>query len=139
MYNAITLLIFLLAHSCRYPGCGTAFVLDGNQKNRRDVCAATHAGEIEYEGLPGSIQSGCQLSPMYRSKYCFHHSPRVVRSCEPLSSSGEDGTSDRENVVRFITGKRSTRSGVTYQVYSIVWWWSLNKVHRRILCRLETG
>ena len=84
-------------------------VLDGNQKNRRDVCAATHAGVIEYDGLPGSIQSGCQLSPMYRSRYCFYHSQRVA------VSSG-DGTSDREGLVMFITGKRATRSGVTYQV-----------------------
>ncbi len=91
-------------------------VLDGNQKNRRDVCAAIHAGVIEYEGLPGSILSGCQFSPAYRSSYCFYHSPRVTRSCNLLSCTEEDGKSDTEGVVKFIIGKRSTRSGVVYQV-----------------------
>ena len=103
-----------LAHSCSYPGCGKVFVLDGNQKNHRDVCAATHAGTIEYEGLPGAIQSGCQFSPMYGSKYCFHHAPRVVKPCDPLSSPGEDIS---EGVMKFITGKRSTRGQITYQVF----------------------
>lgn len=28
-------------------------VIDGNMKNRRDVCAASEAGFTEYEGLPG--------------------------------------------------------------------------------------
>ena len=45
-----------------YPGCGKAFVLGGNQKNCRDFCAATHAGVIEYDGLPGSTQSACHGS-----------------------------------------------------------------------------
>ena len=93
------------------PGCGTVLVLDGNQKNRRDVCAATHAGALEYEGLPGSLQSGCQLSPAYRSKYCFYHSPRVAISKDESSSA-----CDSEGVVKFIIGKRVTRSGVTYNV-----------------------
>lgn len=111
-------LFIQLAHHCSYSGCGKAFVLDGNQKNCRDVCAATHAGTIEYDGLPGTIQSGCQFSPMYGSKYCFYHSPRVVKPCDPLSSSGENITSDSaEGVVKFITGKRSTRDRITYQVF----------------------
>ena len=33
-------------------------------------------------------------------------------SCAPLPSSGEDGTSDREAVVQFITGKQSASNEV---------------------------
>ena len=104
-----------VAHRCKCPGCGMVLVIDGNQKNRRDVCGATHAGVIQYEGLPGSIQSGCQLSPQYRSKYCFYHSPRVSRS----SNLPSDNKSESEGVVRFIIGKRSTQSGVSYQVHNV--------------------
>ena len=99
-----------LAHRCDKPGCGSTFVLDGNQKNRRNVCAATQAGLIEYEGLPGSIISGCQLSPCYRSNYCFHHAPRVMKS-----SNHE--CDEKEIMVRYIVGKRTTRKGVSYQVF----------------------
>lgn len=35
-----------LEHSCNYPGCKTVLVVDGNLKNRRDVCAAREAGFI---------------------------------------------------------------------------------------------
>ena len=73
------------------------------------MCDATHAGIIEYEGLPGSLRSGCQLSPAYRSKYCFHHSPRVA-------TTEDDNASDKEGVVKFIIGKRVTRNGVTHNV-----------------------
>ena len=99
-----------LAHRCDKPGCGSTFVLDGNQKNRRNVCAVTLAGLIEYEGLPGSIISGCQLSPCYRSNYCFHHAPRVMKS-----SNHE--CDEKEIMVRYIVGKRTTRKGVSYQVF----------------------
>ena len=70
-------LVFFIKHQCTYPGCHV-LVFDGNMKNRRDICAATESGYIEYEGFPGAI-TGCQQSPAYQSKYCYHHSPRIAR------------------------------------------------------------
>ena len=49
----------ILVHHCSYPGCNITLVLDGNMKNRRDVCAATEAGCNQYEDLPE--QGACQL------------------------------------------------------------------------------
>ena len=90
-------------------------VIDGNMKNRRDVCAASEAGFVEYEGLPGMIKTGCQLSPAYSSKYCYEHAPRVShRTDDLLQDNGE------ESVVSLITAKKETRSGVYYQVCNIV-------------------
>ena len=66
------------AHKCSYPGCGDVLVIDGNMKNRRDICAATEAGFATFKGLPGAIKTGCQLSPGYQSKFCSYHSPRVA-------------------------------------------------------------
>ena len=61
------------------------------------------------------IKALCQLGASflqstYQSKYCFYHSPRVDTLCAPLPSFGEDGMSDREKVVQFITGKQSITS-----------------------------
>lgn len=95
-------------HRCKVPGCGTVLVLDGNQKNRRDICAATHSGWIEFEGLPGSICSGCQLSPAYRSHYCQQHSPRVC------VSEGDRG------LVKRIVDKKETRNSVMYKVNPVI-------------------
>ena len=44
---------FCVGHQCKFPGCGTVLVVDGNMKNRRDVCKAKDAGYIEFVGLPG--------------------------------------------------------------------------------------
>ena len=55
-------------------------VLDGNQKNCRDICRAKDAGWIQYEGLPGHIKTGCTSSP------CEDHE---VRSAEAESTSDE--------------------------------------------------
>ena len=38
-------------------------VIDGNMKNRRDVCLAKHAGKIQYTGLPGYVMTGCMQTP----------------------------------------------------------------------------
>ena len=102
--------ILYLDHQCNYPGCHTVLVIDGNMKNRRDVCAASEAGYTEYEGLPGAIKTGCQRSPGYQSKYCHEHSPRITSI-----------TSDEEakpGVVGVISAKKQTRSGLYYQVNS---------------------
>lgn len=55
-------------------------VLDGNMKNRRDVCMARDAGYIEYRGLPGCIKTGCMNSPEQESRYCKLHQVRVCKS-----------------------------------------------------------
>ena len=51
------------AHRCGKAGCGSVLVLDGNMKNRRDICAADCAGFIEYAGLPGKVKTGCMDTP----------------------------------------------------------------------------
>uniref|UniRef100_A0A1X7V592 Uncharacterized protein n=1 Tax=Amphimedon queenslandica TaxID=400682 RepID=A0A1X7V592_AMPQE len=53
------------AHACTKPGCGKVLMLDGNMKNHRDVCLATQARYTKYDGLPGSIRTGCPNSPAY--------------------------------------------------------------------------
>ena len=85
-------------------------MVDGNIKTRWDVCAATEAGYVQYEGLPIIIKTGCQLTPGYSSKYCFAHAPRIVRS--------EVGAVDNpsERIAKTITAKKETRSGLYYQV-----------------------
>ena len=98
-------------HECSLPGCKNVLVIDGNMKNRHDVCAASEAGFVEYEGLPGMIKTGCQLSPTNYSKYCYEHAPRIsCRTQDQLSDSREEG------VVRLITAKKETRGDVYYQV-----------------------
>ena len=42
--HAVILLQNDVGHSCKYPGCKKVLVLDGNMKNRRDVCMARNAG-----------------------------------------------------------------------------------------------
>ena len=56
----------ITGHQCTYPGCKRVLVLDGNMKNRRDVCMARDAGYTKYEGLPGALQN---LVPV--TAYCM--------------------------------------------------------------------
>lgn len=74
-------------------------------KNQRNICAATEAGYIEYQHLPGAIKTGCQSSPLSTSKYCYQHAPRVC---------ARDKTS--QGLVKLITGKKVTRNEVYYEV-----------------------
>ena len=83
-------------------------------KNRRDVCAATEAGFIEYEDLPGVIKTGCQLSPEHQSKYCYNHAPRVSQRAVEVETQQE---SSEESVVQLITAKKTTRNGTYYQLH----------------------
>ena len=48
--------ISFAGHRCSVSGCGTVLVVDGNMKNHRSVCAASEAGYIEYDGLPGRVK-----------------------------------------------------------------------------------
>ena len=71
--------------------------------------SCSEAGFVEFEGLPGMIKTGCQLSPANNSKYSYEHTPRIsCRAQDQLSDSGE-------GVVRLITAKE-TRGDVYYQV-----------------------
>lgn len=115
--------ISLTAHLCSYPGCNKVLVLDGNMKNRRNVCAAKEAGLIEYPNLSGAIKTGCQSSPLQTSKYCFHHAPRVSTQldlCDPDQlenvSSLQPNHTNQEGVVSYIVQKKITRSSIYYQV-----------------------
>ena len=111
-------------HSCKYPGCKNVLVIDSNMKNQRDVCAATEAGFVEFEGLPGAIKTGCQLSTGYQSRYCYHYAPRVSTIQGEQSSHSISGTlqgeqsGHSEGVVKLITAQKQTRSGTYYQVTS---------------------
>lgn len=113
-----------IAHSCHYPGCGTVLVIDGNMKNRRNICAATEAGYVQYCNLPRSIKTGCQLSPLSTSKYCYHHAPHASAGLflqerelnSELSSAQPASTPTHEGIVQFILSKKATRGQVYYQV-----------------------
>ena len=99
---------------CSYPGCKNVLVIDGNMKNRRDVCAATEAGFTEYMGLPGAIKTGCQQSPAYQSKVCYEHSLRVGSLTH--TEDEQQLSIPRENIVGLIIGKKPSRRGTYYQV-----------------------
>ena len=122
----ISTVIVYAAHKCKFPGCNTVFVMDGNCKNRRDVCGATEAGYIEYPGLPQgcAIKSGCQLPPMHTSRYCMHHTPRVsaMQSLQDPESSSENSDASqppRQGIVKLIVGKKITRNTTYYQVTNV--------------------
>lgn len=93
-------------------------IIDGNIKNHRDVCFASHAGYTEYSGLPGKVCTGCPNTPDYSSRYCKTHKPTVA-----IPQVSEQGTDDRpqkslvqEDQVGLIISKRVTRKSVLYQV-----------------------
>jgi hypothetical protein len=76
-YEAFT--IKYAAHACTFPGCRSAIILDGNMKNRRQVCNAEDAGYVEFPGLPGKIKTGCIATPEYKSKFCSLHTARAYK------------------------------------------------------------
>jgi hypothetical protein len=116
-----------VGHNCSYPGCGTVLVVDGNMKNRRDICYAKDAGYIEFNGLSGSIKTGCVHTPEYKSRYCFQHK---IQACdlsqheldnetnmtgdhEHLKTSNESG----DPIAEMIVAKKTTRKQTYYQVF----------------------
>jgi len=78
-------------------------------KNYRDVCMAKYAGFIEFEGLQGTVATGCMQTPAYKSRYCSSHTPQVC-----LQSTSSDDP--YENIAEVIVGKKSTRNETYYQV-----------------------
>lgn len=114
-----TIVILLLAHRCKFSGCGSVLVPDGNCKNsRRDVRAATEAGFIEYPSLPGSvIKTGCQLTPVRSSQYCYYHSPGISASLAvPDPESATNDTHPQpdpsQEVVKFLVAKGYKKSDI---------------------------
>lgn len=119
-------------HSCKYPGCRTVLVLDGNMKNHRDVCMARDAGFIEFDGLEGRLKTGCQATPAHKSRYCTSHSPQAVNLdikvpedeeasqleglVGPVVRSQQQHSEPGDPVVEVLLAKRSTRKETYYQV-----------------------
>ena len=84
-------------------------------KNHRDVCSATEAGFITFKGLPGTIKTGCQLTPDKKSRYCSKHKPRVC--VKPLDDITDACKVDKEeDVAEMILAERITRSATFYKV-----------------------
>ena len=77
-------------------------------KNHRDVCFATNAGYIEYQGLPGRVMSGCPNTPCLKSRYCRLHTPTVAMPQDIQSaqqSTGGPKAKTKEDQVGLIIGK----------------------------------
>lgn len=110
-------------------------VLDGNMKNYRDVCHAKDAGFIQFEGLDGSIKTGCLESPDFKSRYCAQHknqacdllSSEIVEPDEELNvvlgptlrssvKQAEPGNLVAERII----AKKETRRQTYYQVNSFI-------------------
>lgn len=109
-------------HKCAAPGCREALVLDGNMKNHRAVCSATHAGYIEYQDLPGQVRSGCQNTPAFESSFCSVHMP-VLAMPQRLQTESDNSVTleirkTEEEPVGIITNKRQTRNSTLYQVHN---------------------
>ena len=65
-YSQHNVYLSSLDHKCETPGCSNTLVIDGNMKNRRDVCKADHAGYVTFEGLPGQVRTGCMQTPDFK-------------------------------------------------------------------------
>ena len=95
-------------HQCTYPGCRKVLVMDGNMKNRRDVCMARDAGYIEYSGLPGAIKTGSLHTP---------------RACIQEVSESDEEAPDKllatkgDQIVESILEKKGTRKTTYYKVH----------------------
>lgn len=109
-----------IGHHCDKHGCGSVLVLDGNMKNHRQICLATDAGYMEFDGLPGRIKTGCPNSPAYKSRYCSLHAPVIAKSSPySFSDSGEEiqcEMTNSEGPIAMITSKRQTRQNTFYKV-----------------------
>ena len=116
------LLYSYVGHTCKYPGCKKVFVLDGNMKNRRDVCMARDAGYTEYEGLPGSIKTGCMNTPNPKSRYCNIHRVCICGSKKTIDKDEDTPSlsSSHGGVVERILERRTTRNANYYKVHIVI-------------------
>lgn len=101
---------------------------------------ARDAGYISYEGLPGSIRTGCINSPAYNSRFCEDHAEFVCNletasdeekfagaaiECEEFSygpitrarAKANGKIPDKEFVIEKIMDSKVTRSKTYYKVY----------------------
>jgi len=102
-------------------------------KNHRDVCFAKDAGFIEFEGLDGSIKTGCPETPAFKNRYCNNHKPQLcdLKCFEekdelldfqtgPELRSKQKGLSKDsltgEPIAEMILAKKTTRKQAYYQV-----------------------
>lgn len=83
-------------------------VLDGNLKNRRDVCYAKDAGFIQFEGLSGSIKTGCPATPTFKSRFCDQHNNQT---CTLSMSEEVDEDLDVPSGPRLRAMERRSRPG----------------------------
>ncbi len=122
-----------LAHSCSYPGCGSVLILDGNMKNRREVCYAKDASFIQFDGLPGLIKTGCPATPDFKSRYCIQHKSQAcdLQSCEeaddklgvptgPALRLHQHKQSTGSPVAEMIVAKKATRKQTYHQVFTCI-------------------
>ena len=76
-------------------------------KNYRDVCSATEAGFVTFQGLPGTIKTGCQPTPDEKSRYCSKHKPHICM--KPKDHTEDDSKVDQvEDVAEMILAERIT-------------------------------
>ena len=75
-------------------------------KNHRSVCAASEAGYLQYDGLPGRVKTGCTNTPEQRSRFCHLHKPRALTS----------PSSNATTVIESVLEKKVTRSVTYYKV-----------------------
>ena len=106
-------------HKCEKAGCTEAIILDGNMKNHRAVCAATHAGYIVYKNIPGQVRNGCQNSPAFDSS-CTLHKPVLAIpqhvQIQHATSEGGEFTSPQNRRAGWYYNKRKTRNSTFYEV-----------------------
>ena len=95
-------------------------VLDGNMKNSRQICAATDAGFVEYDGFPGLVKTGCMNTPDQKGHFCAMHKPRQLLS---------DDCSGR---IEMIVSKKTTRSTTFYQAQ-----WTFQIIHTFIAYQMS--
>ena len=100
-------------------------VLDGNMKNSWEVYYAIQVGHTEFNGLPGSVRTGCPNTPSYKSQYCAIHAP--ITAIPHQIEFSEDGnpkpanptTPSEERQVAIIIGKHITRKSTFFIRYTI--------------------
>ena len=87
MSNWYSVIVQCTIAYCDFPSCGS---LDGDMKNARDICYAEDAGYIKFDGLPGSIKTGCPETPDFKSQYYKKHKPQAWNLSSKDSEADQD-------------------------------------------------
>ncbi|KAI9348545.1 hypothetical protein BDR26DRAFT_703311 [Obelidium mucronatum] len=80
-------------HQCEKPGCSNTFIVDGNQKFKRSVCAEMECNSVEAYNV--QFKLGCTNTPAIHSKYCKLHKEKAGRD----KNSGTEEDDDTDSVV----------------------------------------